>query len=536
MSWAQHLILLPVLLPLICGAVLVLVSEQRHGLKFVLNLASVLLQFLVAVALLRLSDGGHWEQGIGVYLAANWAAPFGIALVVDRLAALLLVLTGLIAACALVYTLRGWSRIGVHFHSLFQFLLMGLNGAFLTHDLFNLFVFFEVMLASSYGLLLHGYNTTRIKAGLQFVAVNLIASLLFLIGIALVYAATGTLNMADLAARVPQLAGEPLLLLKVGAGVLAVAFLTKGAMWPLCFWLPTAYAAASPPIGALFVLMTKVGTYVILRLWLLIFSATAGATSGFGGALLLWGGLVTMAYGAMGLLASKAQGRLAGYAALTSSGTLLAAIGLGEPVLMASLLFYLLSSTLGLAAFMLLVELIERCRNPVEALLAVTRQAFAFEEAPDQPVGIGIPGVLAFLGLAFVACALIITGLPPLSGFVAKFGMLQALFSIGNSVPSLGLAVMMLVSGLAAILALMRFGVNVFWASGAVPGKLLLSEAVPVLLLLGACVLMVIQAGPLFALLERTSAGLHAPGHYIERVLAAPVIPGGLAAGMEAQP
>jgi multicomponent K+:H+ antiporter subunit D len=150
-----------------------------------------------------LADSEHWPDGIGVYLAANWAAPFGIALMVDRLAALMLVLTATIAPpcwCSRRSAGTGW---GCSFHALFQFLLMGLNGAFLTNDLFNLFVFFEVMLAASYGLLLHGYNLRRIQAGMQYVAVNLVASLLFLIGVALIYAASGTLNMADLAAGCP---------------------------------------------------------------------------------------------------------------------------------------------------------------------------------------------------------------------------------------------------------------------------------------------------------------------------------------------
>src|SRR5690606_19534237 len=140
---------------------------------------------------------------------------------------------------------------------LFQFLLMGLHGAFLTNDLFNLFVFFEVMLAASYGLVLHGYNLKRIRAGTQYIASNLVASFLFLIGVALIYAATGTLNLADLGARVALLGAEDTWLLKVGACVLALAFVTKGAMWPLGFWLPGTYASASAPVAAMLVLMTK---------------------------------------------------------------------------------------------------------------------------------------------------------------------------------------------------------------------------------------------------------------------------------------
>src|SRR5690606_3778978 len=303
LSWTQHLILVPVLLPLLCGALLIVLNESRHQLKFCINLASVLTLLAVALALVRLTDSGHWPEGIGVYLAANWSAPFGIALVADRLATLMLVLTALLAACSLLYSMLRWSRIGVHFHSLFQFLLMGLNGAFLTHDLFNLFVFFEVMLAASYGLVLHGYNLNRIRAGMQFIAVDLIAPLMVLIGIARIYGTAGTLNMADLAAQIAGLEAPDLALLKVGAGALAIAFLVKSAMWPLGFWLPTTYAAASPPVAAMFVLITKVGAYAILRLWLLVFSDEAGDAAGFGLNALFWGGMATIVFGAAGMLA-----------------------------------------------------------------------------------------------------------------------------------------------------------------------------------------------------------------------------------------
>ncbi|WP_293780828.1 monovalent cation/H+ antiporter subunit D, partial [uncultured Oxalicibacterium sp.] len=360
LTWNQQLIILPILLPLICGAVLIMINESRHQLKFFINLASILIQFSIAVCLMKLTDTGSWPDNMGVYLAANWSAPFGIALAADRLAALMLLLTSVMAGAALLFSTMRWSRIGVHFHSLFQFLLMGINGAFLTHDLFNLFVFFEVMLAASYGLLLHGYNVTRLRAGMQYIAINLAASLLFLIGVALIYASAGTLNMADLAGRIAGIGGEDLFLLKVGVAVLAIAFLTKSAMWPLGFWLPTTYSAASPPVAAMLVLMTKVGAYVVLRIWLLVFSNDAGDAAHYGYQALLWGGMATILFGAAGMLASEGLGRMAGYGAIVSSGTLLAIVGYGQASLVTAGLYYLLGSTMAMGAFVLLIELIER--------------------------------------------------------------------------------------------------------------------------------------------------------------------------------
>jgi multicomponent K+:H+ antiporter subunit D len=530
LDWTRHLVILPVLLPLLCGALLAPLTQGRHRLKFAAAYASVLALLANALALAWLADGS-WPGGIGVYLAANWSAPFGIALVADRLSALMLVLTALLGLAALHYAQPRWSRIGVHFHSLFQFLLMGINGAFLTHDLFNLFVFFEVMLAASYGLVLHGYNVARLRASMQYIAVNLVAALLFLIGVAMIYAVTGTLNMADLAGRVPGLAGADAGLLKAGVAVLALAFLAKGAMWPLGFWLPTTYAAASPPVAVMLVLMTKVGAYVVLRLWLLVFSDSAGELSRYGYDALLWGGMATIVFGAAGMLATDTAGRMAGYAAIVSSGTLLAVIGYGQPLLVTAGLYYYLASTLAIAAFVLLIELVDRIRTPGAAMLALTMEAFAVEDAPAEPKGRGVPAAMAFLSLAFLACALTIAGLPPLSGFVAKFGMFHALINPGPGAPAIDAAgwtlmAMVFGSGLIAIVSLMRFGVRTFWASETLgPPALHVSEALPVAVLLLASVLMTIQAQPLFAYLARAGADIHRPALYIEAVRGAPSIP-----------
>ena len=531
LPWLNHLIVVPVLLPLVVGALIIPINQSRHGLKFVLSVASGVLMLMVSLALLVLVDGGHWPGAVGVYLASNWAAPFGIALVADRLSALLLLLTATIALAVLVFSAQRWDRVGVHFHSLFQFLLMGLNGAFLTNDLFNLFVFFEVMLAASYGLVLHGYNLRRIRAGMQYIAINLVASFLFLIGVALIYAASGTLNIADLALRVPLLGAQDTYLLSVGATVLALAFLTKGAMWPLGFWLPGTYASASAPVAAMLVLMTKVGVYAVLRVWLAVFGADAGALAGFGFTALMIGGMTTVLFGAIGMLASQDGGRMAGFGAIVSSGTLLAVIGQsGGGTVLSAGLYYLLGSTLAMAAFMLLIELTERIRPPGASLIAITMEAFAIEDKPEDPVGVGIPGTLAFLGLSFAACALVISGMPPLSGFVAKFSLFHALLDETTAeagVPGLTWALIALVvlAGLAAIIALMRLGVRIFWASGAVTApRLQVSEVLPVSALVLACVLLTLQAGAVFDYLGRTVADLARIADNSARVLGEPPV------------
>ena len=531
LPFLQHFIVLPILLPLLTGALLIPVKQSRYALKFALSVTSTVLLWLLAASLLVMADNGYWPDDIGVYLAANWVAPFGIALLVDRLTALMLLLTATIALAVLVFSAKRWDRVGIQFHTLFQFLLMGLNGAFLTNDLFNLFVFFEVMLAASYGLVLHGYNLRRIRAGMQYIAINLAASLLFLIGVALIYGAAGTLNIADLSQRVASLGAQDAWLLQVGASILALAFLTKGAMWPLGFWLPTTYASASAPVGAMLVLMTKVGVYAVLRVWLAVFGDAAGALDGFGLAALSVGGMATLAFGALGMLASQDGGRMAGYGAIISSGTLLAVIGHSGSAVLASGLYYLLGSTLAMAAFMLLIELTERIRPPGAALIAITMEAFAIEDKPEEPVGVGIPGSLAFLGLSFAACALVISGMPPLAGFVAKFSLFHAMLAstaeMDGGVPTRTwvLIALMVSGGLAAIIALMRLGVRTFWAAGAVtPPRLKVSEAAPVTALVLLCVLLTVQAGTVFDYLGRTVDGLARNADYSARVLGEPPV------------
>ena len=534
--WADQLILVPILLPLLFAAALVLLSGRQQQLKFAINLLGTLTLLATAVTLLWLTDNEIWANGVGVYQAGNWVAPFGITLVVDRLSALMLALSAVIATAALVFSYRRWSRSGVHFHSLFQFLLAGINGSFITGDLFNLFVFFEIMLAASYGLLLLGLQPNRVRASMQYVVVNLVASSFFLIGVALIYAAAGTLNMADLAVRAASMDDSQRLLLEVGAAVLAVTFLIKSAMWPLGFWLPTTYAAAAPPVAAMLVLMTKVGVYVLLRLWLLVFAEQAEVLSALSGHALIIGGLATLAFGAIGLLASQELGRMAGFSAIISSGTLLAAIGYGEPRVVSAALFYLVSSTLAVAAFMLLIELIERIRKPSAAMLALTMEAFAIDDDPEESAGVVIPAAMAFIGLSFIACALIIAGLPPLSGFLAKFALFHALLNPAGAVTDTlyhagplawTILALVIISGLAAIISLMRFGVRTFWAAAdAKAPRLQLSEAAPVSALLLVCITISLAAGPTLDYMDRTSAALHAPQGYIERVLNNPAVPG----------
>lgn len=523
-GWQQHLIIAPILIPLAAGALLLFFDERERVLKAMVSVVSCLALAAVAISLFRLAaDTQEFE---GVYLLGNWPAPFGIVLVVDRLSALMLVLASILAIPTLVYALARWHTAGAHFHSLFQFLLMGLNGAFLTGDLFNLFVFFEVMLAASYGLLMHGSGSMRVKAGMHYIAVNLAAALCFLIGVSAIYGSAGTLNMADLAVRIGEIEGERRMLLEAGAGILGIVFLIKAGMWPLNFWLPGAYSAATAPVAGIFAIMSKVGIYVILRLSLLVFGQ--GASAGLGLNVLLYGGMATIAFGTIGVLASQALGRLASYSVLVSSGTLLAVLGLNNGEVTAGALFYMVSSTLTIGAFFLLIELVERGQDAGASVLAVTMEAYgdADEEEEEVEVGVTMPGTIAMLGICFAACGILLSGLPPLSGFVAKFAMLSGMVgaSVAGETPITGsvwwIVGLLIVSGLAALISMTRAGIRTFWASmeGTVP-RVLVMEMAPVMLLITLTLVLTIKAGPAMTYMEDTVRSLQQPASYIDAVL-----------------
>ena len=546
MNLMPHLIVAPILLPLLTAACMLLLGEKHRPLKARINLVSTLIGLGISVLLLLWTQNQSSPASIGVYLPSNWQVPFGIVLVVDRLSALMLVLTGIIAFCALLFAMARWDRAGASFHALFQIQLMGLYGAFLTADLFNLFVFFEVLLAASYGLMLHGSGKARVSAGLHYISINLLASSLFLIGAALIYGVTGTLNMADLAFKIPLVPEADRGLLHAGAAILAIAFLAKAGMWPLNFWLVPAYSSASAPVAALFAIMTKVGIYTVLRLWTLLFSGQAGASAYFAGDWLIYGGMATIVCAAIAILAAQRLERMASLSILVSAGILLSAAGFAQPNLTAAALFYLVSSTLALSALFLLAELIERSRSSSDGLIEedVETLPTLIEPPPrgsnlddEQKVVVGqiIPWAMAFLGLSFIACALLIIGMPPLSGFIGKLSLINALLNpagLGNeinaplSTAAWCLLTLLILSGLASLIAFSRMGIQRFWTPLERSSPILRRiECVPIVLLLGLCVVLTIKAEPLLRYTQAAADTLNNPERYVMAVMGARPVP-----------
>ena len=560
MNLMPHLIVAPILLPLLTAACMLMLGEKHRPLKARINLISTLLGLGISVMLLLWTRQQAIPASIGVYLPSNWEVPFGIALVVDHLSALMLVLTGIIGISALLFAMARWDRAGASFHALFQIQLMGLYGAFLTADLFNLFVFFEVLLAASYGLMLHGSGKTRVSAGLHYISINLLASSLFLIGAALIYGVTGTLNMADLALKIPLVPEADRGLLHAGAAILAVGFLAKAGMWPLNFWLVPAYSSASAPVAALFAIMTKVGIYTVLRLWTLLFSGQAGASAYFAGDWLIYGGMATIVCAAIAILAAQRLERMASLSILVSAGILLSAVGFAQPNLTAAALFYLISSTLALSALFLLAELIERSRSSADLVLeddAEPQPSLTATPPPrgsnlddEQKVVVGqiTPWTMAFLGLSFIACALLIIGMPPLSGFIGKLGLLNALLNplgLGNSsdapisTAAWSLLALLILSGLASLIAFSRMGIQRFWTPLERESPILRRiECLPIVLLLGLCVVLTFKAEPVMRYTQAAADTLNNPERYVMAVIGTRPVPSpqAKAAAQEVQP
>ena len=521
--WLDHIIIVPILLPLLTAGMMLLLDEKKRITKILMSLATILA--VLATGLYLLSDSTNAPT---VYLLGNWTAPFGIVLVSDRLSSIMLVLAATLALFTLLYSFARWDRAGPRFHPLFILLLMGVNGTFLTGDLFNLFVFFEVMLAASYGLVLHGSGKARVRAGLHYIAINLAASSLFLIGAALIYGTSGTLNMADIAVFARETPAHSRSFFEVGIASLGIAFLIKVGIWPLGFWLPGTYSAASAPVAAVFAILSKVGLYATLRLIFLTADPGMPHMSGFYSNWLFIAGIATVAYGSIVVLAARTLSRMGSACIFISSGTLLCGISIGTSQLLAASLYYLISSTLAIAAFFLLIELLNRARGTHTAILAepvfVDEYHDPFEDGridETQRILI-IPAALALLSGGFLLCSLLLAGIPPLSGFIGKFAMIHSIISEeGSASYTSWLFIGLLIfSSLAVIIAFVRSGIEALWVPNEEPvPKIALVEFLSIASLLVACIILTIAGGPVMNHMYQVGEWLQDTDGYVGAVM-----------------
>jgi|LNFM01.1.fsa_nt_gb multicomponent K+:H+ antiporter subunit D len=494
----NHWLILPVVAPAAAAAAMLLF--RGHNSKRALAFATMAALVLCASGFVALTGDGLTRA----YALGGWPAPYGIVLVLDRTAALMLALTSLVATAALAAAWR-IDQDREHFHALVLFLVTGLNSAFLAGDLFNLFVCFEILLLASYALLAHGGHHGVHRAALAYVTLNLVGSAVFLVALALLYGAVGTLNLADMAHVMAQLPQDQQAPVRTALALLAGVFLLKAAAFPLSFWLPHAYASAAAPVAALFAIMTKVGVYALMRVGGVLPRELMADTFK---AWLPSLAIATMLVGALGILATRRFSDLTANLVLVSSGALLGAIAVGSPAATAGALAYLPHTTLMTAALFIM-----------SGLASVQPATGAGADPRPRPP-------LAVQG-AFLVLALGAAGMPPLFGFVAKFMMLEA----SLSAPWAGAFWFALLgSGFVVTLALAKFTSAMFWearadnvgarAHGALPEARAAITALAALATIG--LVMAVAAEPIVLFAQAAAVQLHDAGAYQAAIIADP--------------
>lgn len=495
MSW---LVPAPIVLPLAGAALSILVGRSRAAQRVVgVTVLSALVVLSVALLVEVDSNGTLIAEGGG------WAAPMGITLVADRFAAVLLVVAELTLLTVMIFAIGepGAERNHVGFQSAYLVLAAGVAGSFLTGDLFNLFVAFEMMLTASYVLLTLGGRREQVRAGMTYVVISLIASTLFVTALALLYSATGTVNMADLAVRIADLPGG----VRAGFAVLLlVVFGIKAAIFPLFFWLPDSYPTAPSPITAIFAgLLTKVGVYAIIRTQLLLFGADDRPAT-----LLLVVAGATMVVGVLGAIAQDDIRRILSFTIISQIGYMIMGLGFFTAAGIAAVVYSMVHHIIVKTGLFLVAGLVERegGSNHLSRIGGMVRTA---------PV----------IAALFLVSALSLAGIPPLSGFVSKFALVDAGVA---SRQYAAVAVALIVSFL-TLFSMIRIWMGAFWNPAE---DVALAEAaakktrrsppmmtIPTVALVACSLAVAGAAGPIFALSQRAAADLVDRNAYINDVI-----------------
>lgn len=498
-------LLLPLIIPLLT-AVVALLAYWSPTIQRWLSVCGAAALLGAALGLLA----SVWGGGIQVGQMGNWPAPYGITLVADLFSAIMVVLTGVIALAVAFYGMLSIDPAREHlgFHPLFHFLLMGVCGAFLTGDLFNLYVWFEVMLMASFVLLALGEERPQIQAAIKYVTLNLVSTIIFLTAVGLLYGDIGTLNMADLAQKFSSIDGPYTSgVVTTLAMLFLVAFGIKAAAFPLFFWLPASYHTPPIAVTALFSgLLTKVGAYALIRLFTLVFIHDLSFTH----TLILFIAGATMVTGVLGAVAQYDVRRLLSFHIISQIGYILMGLGLYSPLALAGAVFFIFHVSVAKTALFLASGVAERIGG-------------SFELRELGGLYRSHPG----LALLFLIAAMSLAGLPPLSGFFAKLSLVQAGLALEHYViVAVALGVSML-----TLFSMVKIWNEAFWKAPPLPSRDLSSDAdenqkpvltlwlMPIGFLAAVSIALGLGAGPVFALAMRAGEELMQPAGYIRAVL-----------------
>ncbi|MDN2498503.1 Na+/H+ antiporter subunit D [Nocardia nova] len=516
---------LPVLIPLLTAAATLIVGRKAR-VQQAISIAALTVVVAISGVLLYLAD----RDGMGAVQVGRWETPIGITLVVDRLSAGMLLVSSIVLLAVLIFAVGQGISDGTErqptsiFQPTYLILSAGVSLAFLAGDLFNLFVGFEVLLAASFVLLTLGASADRVRAGVSYVMVSMVSSLIFLTGIALAYAATGTLNLADMSVRMGTV---PLGVRSAICAVLLVAFGIKAAVFPLSNWLPDSYPTAPAPVTAVFAgLLTKVGVYAIIRVHALLLPAGT-----FDNVLLVCG-LLTMVIGILGAIAQSDIKRLLSFTLVSHIGYLMFGVGLGSVGGTTGTVFYVVHHILVQTTLFLVVGLIERQAGSA----SLSRLGGLLAASPALALLFGIP-------------ALNLGGIPPFSGYIGKVRLLQAGAADG-SVLAWMLIAGAVTTSLLTLYVMARVWSKAFWrprvqapegeladaAPSALidestdvlfddrvdPGRMPRLMVAPTAAFIVVALALTVFAGPILGICQRAAEDLNDPHRYLDTVLGPP--------------
>jgi multicomponent Na+:H+ antiporter subunit D len=492
------LLVLPIVVPLLTAAGCLLAWRSRRAQRN-LGTAGALAQTAVATALLIVV----WEDGIRATQLGDWPAPFGITMVADTFSAIMVFMGALIGLAVTFYSLSSMDvrREAFGYYPLMHILLMGVSGAFLTGDIFNLFVWFEVMLIASFVMMALGSERAQMEAAIKYVTINLFSSAIFLTGVGILYGMAGSLNMADLSLRLED--ASPGLVTTVGVLFMA-SFGIKAAVFPLFFWLPASYHTPPIAVTALFAgLLTKVGVYALIRVFTLLFVRDVPYTHEI---ILIIAGL-TMVTGVLGAVAQDDVRRILSFHIISQIGYMIMGLGLFTPLALTGSIFYIIHHIIVKTNLFLVAGIAQRLGGSYRL----------------KQMG-GLYRAYPALAVFFMIPAMSLAGIPPLSGFFAKLALVQA----GLDIERYLIVAAALAVGALTLFSMTKIWAEAFWKPAPeamanegsrdhMPVSLLLFA--PVILLAAMTVGIGLAAEPVFALSKRAASELLDPAQYVDAVL-----------------
>jgi multicomponent Na+:H+ antiporter subunit D len=430
----ENLLLLPVLIPLFTGA-LAFLFYRNIAVQRWIGLAGTVALLIASVLLLV----DVWQNGIQAVQLGNWSAPFGITFVADLLSGIMIMISGVMGFVVAVYAVSDIdkTREKFGFYPLYHILLMGINGTFLTGDIFNMYVWFEVMLISSFVLLALGNDKAQLDGAVKYVVINLIGSAIFLIGIGFVYGLTGTLNMAELSLRLNEV--ENTGLVTTVSMFFMISFGIKAAVFPLFFWLPASYHTPPVAISAIFAgMLTKVGVYTLIRAFTLMFTQEVAYTHH----IILWISGLTMLIGVLGAAAQTEVRRILSFHIISQIGYMIMGLALYTPLALIGSVFYIVHHIIVKTNLFLVGGLAQKLTGSYE----LKKMGGLYRHYP-------------WLGVLFLIPAFSLAGFPPLSGFWAKFTLIYASLEIGQ----FWIAGVALLVGLLTLFSMTKIWMAAFW-------------------------------------------------------------------------